>query len=425
MKKANGTFSETVKPLFRSGPFTSKPQRYDKCVVKDNDAFLVSKKDGPELIRRPIRIVMNNQTLTIFGDDSYTRSMYSFQMETSSLKKVKDFCCISVTDSHKQVNLCGYETDCGNKMTNPWATGWENDFHFFKYECFLGRAKQLLSPGDEHKLVDEYQGRLNFAKEELVRLKGKEVEKEQIRKEKRTQRGALMKTQNDAWVVIQKEMDLEAMIKKEEKEKEGVELEDVAKVLEKEKKRKQCMKKTLKKREQENRRILDKRENKKEIKGIKKELKIEVELKRNELKRQVAQMRARLRRKKAAMEDKINRVRASLAKEMMAANKIGDIMKCKKGKDNAMHRDSYCNAEFNEDYIKNIDCKVKENFCYTCCENEFGNAFLEKREECYDMCDGKEVQIKTPAIKKASKKKPDEGGWVWVQHPPVSITTKI
>jgi len=47
--------------------------------------------------------------------------------------------------------------------------------------------------------------------------------------------------------------------------------------------------------------------------------------------------------------------------------------------------------------------------------------FLDKREECYDMCDGK----KKPTIRMSTKKKKDEdkkiGGWVWTKSPEEKI----
>jgi len=29
----------------------------------------------------------------------------------------------------------------------------------------------------------------------------------------------------------------------------------------------------------------------------------------------------------------------------------------------------------------------REDFCYICCENEFGKMHQDKREKCYTMCD--------------------------------------
>jgi len=421
LRLTNGTVTSTGKLIVKSGPFSSRPQRYSKCLIKDNDAFMITHNQKTrEQSRMPVRIVMNNKTLTVFGDDTYTKSIYTFKLSFSTFKISKKSCCFHVRDSHRQHNFCGYDSECGLRLTNDWARGWQDDFKLFKVDCKVGRAKTLLSKDDERGLEQGFNGKLNMAKEELIRLKRKRVAKKEKKKEQQVTRGRIAKTQDDTWVVLQKEMDLENMIKKEEKEKEGVELQKVVKVLRKEKMKKKCMKKTLKKREKQNAKIIEKRKDSKEIKNLKKELAIEVELKRNDLKRQIGLMRARTRRRKAALQDKINKVRATMAKDMIAANKKGDMRKCQKGKTSALHRNNYCNANFVDNYLKNMDCKVQESFCYTCCETEFGNAFLQMREKCYNMCDGKKVNVKIDIKKRASKKKgvkKEVGGWVWVHKP--------
>jgi hypothetical protein len=70
-------------------------------------------------------------------------------------------------------------------------------------------------------------------------------------------------------------------------------------------------------------------------------------------------------------------------------------------------RDAYCNLNYVDDFIRNSDCKTNENFCYMCCENEFGNMFIDRRESCYNMCDLNEKKIPKAA-------KPNGNGpWLW------------
>jgi len=119
----------------------------------------------------------------------------------------------------------------------------------------------------------------------MIRLKAEMVKKKEIKLEQRVMRGKVLKTQNDGFTLLQKEIDLENMVKKEEKEREGLEIKSVMKVLKAEKKKKKCLKKSLRNREKQNQVLLDGRENANEIKSINKEVEIEVELKRNELKK--------------------------------------------------------------------------------------------------------------------------------------------
>jgi len=177
-----------------------------------------------------------------------------------------------------------------------------------------------------------------------------------------------------------------------------------------EKKKKDCMDKKIKEKELEEKKLLDIREAKSEIKKEKKEIQLDVELKRAELKRTIAFMRRRAKRKRSALENQLQLLRAKMTGNAIKANKAGSIPICRKGKKSAKAKDSYCDASFLTDYIKNTDCKDPEQFCYICCENEFGNMFLVKREECYDMCD----EVTKPGKKKSGKKITD-GKWVWMK----------
>jgi hypothetical protein len=76
-----------------------------------------------------------------------------------------------------------------------------------------------------------------------------------------------------------------------------------------------------------------------------------------------------------------------MAKNLMNANKKGDMMKCKKAYGNMEMIKDYCNKEIVDNYVKNIECRSESSFCYVCCENEFGNLVMEKRDVCYKMCD--------------------------------------
>jgi len=167
------------------------------------------------------------------------------------------------------------------------------------------------------------------------------------------------------------------------------------------------MDKKIRERELEDKKLLAERDAKAEMSTIKKDISLDIELKRAELKRQIAFMRKRAKRKAAALESELQGIKAKMGKNLMRANKMGLISNCRKGKKTPMSRELYCNANFVDDFIKNSDCKSEEDFCYMCCENEFGNMFLRKREQCYDMCDKKE---KNPKKKKGRK---TGGRWVW------------
>jgi len=90
-----------------------------------------------------------------------------------------------------------------------------------------------------------------------------------------------------------------------------------------------------------------------------------------------------------------------MANTLIKANKNGDWKICKKARNDKDQVNEYCNSNFVDNFIKNKECKEPENFCYVCCENEFGNMFLKKRDLCYAMCDH------------LASKDLDNGEWVW------------
>jgi len=259
----------------------------------------------------------------------------------------------------------------------------------------------------------------------LTQQKQKLIVKNVRKAEKSAIQRKVAVTQNDGFRVLTKEAELENLITKEEKEKEVKDYKTMKNKIKNEKKKRKCLKKTLKRRKKETDLLLEKRQGENEIKEIKDEVKLEVEIKRNQMKRKINDLKKRARRRKAAMETQLNRIRAKMANDIMKANKSGDMQLCRKGKKNGGKRDTYCNTNFIDDYIKNYDCKDKETFCYMCCENEFGNNFIDKRDTCYDMCDGKlsakkakkkskKVAMAGKAAEKTKQRKlPELSGWVW------------
>jgi hypothetical protein len=128
---------------------------------------------------------------------------------------------------------------------------------------------------------------------------------------------------------------------------------------------------------------------------------------RKNFKKMVNAMRAKTMIRKAAMARQLAALRSKMAADVEKANKIGDIKKCKKGKIDKDYRSSYCDKVFIDDFVRNGDCK-SENFCYSCCEHEFGNMHIDKRETCYNMCDASKKKIKKKAIKRNNP-----GLWNW------------
>merc|ERR1712032_568576 len=142
--------------------------------------------------------------------------------------------------------------------------------------------------------------------------------------------------------------------------------------------------------------LADKRYAESEIKEIKVEAVKEVKAKRAKLKKLIGLMRAKTKLRKMKYQQELTALRSKMAMQQMKSNKVGKIEYCQKGKIHKTFREKYC--------VNNRDCKT-DDFCYMCCENEFGNMHIDKREICYNMCDRNEKKEIKKAKKKVEKKK--------------------
>jgi len=190
LKILGGKASEVAKPVFKVAPFSVRPQRFSKCLIKDSDAFIENmNKETNSKVKFPVRVVMNNQTVSVFQDDSYKNRIYTFLFENSIITTDTEFCCIKLQDSFKIIKLCGYESMCGDRIKNPWSKQWEKDYNFFKYQCKVGRERSLLTDEDEKGLEDDFNGKVGAAREDLIELKAETVRKKEKKSDQKKNEG--------------------------------------------------------------------------------------------------------------------------------------------------------------------------------------------------------------------------------------------
>lgn len=168
-----------------------------------------------------------------------------------------------------------------------------------------------------------------------------------------------------------------------------------------EKKKKECLEKILKQREDEDEKTREKMEIQSEIKKLKAQAIRQVRKKRMDLKAKLQDIKRKVLRKNRMIEQRIQRIRGTMTSELIQANRMGDWRLCKAARNNKNKMVDYCNANFVDNYNKNLECRDPENFCYVCCENEYGNMYLQRRDRCYTMCD------------ELSKTDFNGGEWVW------------
>jgi len=199
---------------------------------------------------------------------------------------------------------------------------------------------------------------------------------------------------------LRKEEDLEELIKNEEISKIKTERKKLIRKFKHEAKKKSCLKKILSQREEEDEKTRETNEIENEVNKLKQEAIRQVRRKRTILRKKLSFIKSRMKRKNRLIEQQIQKIRQEMASDIVNANKNGDWKICKNSRKDKDKVNEYCNANFIDNYFKNEDCKT-ENFCYICCENEYGNLFLRKRDLCYTMCDN------------LAKKDLESGEWVW------------
>lgn len=393
-----------AKPIIKSLPFSSRPQNYMKCVVKENDVFYLTWKEGvshkttPD--KYPSRIVMNNRTISLFNDDTYDSAVVTYDLNAVEVGTYEaDSCCFTLSAGTKSTVVCGgFGTSCGN-LTNPtFFKEWSYDINFFKTKCHVQLQEFNWKKKMAQKAAEDaanQAGMDNMAEREKM-INKKLQEKKNMEWQKK-----IANTQNLALKAIKREINIEKLLQKEVQLKTELEANNLLETKKREEKKKECLDKALKDREIQDQRMRDNKQAELQLEKIKEEAKKEVENKRLALRSRIQDIIKKSARRKRIIEQEINVIRGQMATNLLQANRAGDQLKCKNASNIPEKINLYCNQNIVDDYNKNIECKDPSSFCYICCETEFGNLVLDKRDKCKAMCD------------ELAKKDLDTGDFLW------------
>ena len=242
LKNTNNT--QVLIPIVKIMPFSSRPQRYSKCVIKEGDMMYTKDLNDPkdqltsnmgakpadiESVQVPVRVVLNNRTVTLFAGEDYDTHIISFVLQKSNIvvDKTNDACFLINQDDGKKARLCPFGCDNAKKAVDEW----DYDFNLFKFQCNYGHKEHEVNFDKKlnEKIKQAKQVLLDETQEEMKR-KAEDGEEKKLQTEvKQTNKVALQ--------AIQKEINLEEMIKLEEQEREKKEEEEMLKKIEDEKKK--------------------------------------------------------------------------------------------------------------------------------------------------------------------------------------------
>jgi len=391
------------KPIMTSLPWSARLQRYIQCEVKETDVMYI-RTDIPgrigKEIKYPGRMVMTNRTLSLYEDDSFERSIFHFNlMDTQLGKYKKDFCCLLINSMDKQFRVCGFQSECGTKLIPSFVNKWIHAYNLFTKKCYVELPRKNWKAQMKKDKEDEDHGHLHIDLPGLAAREGL-IKKKMIIQQESDIEKKITSTQELALKAIRKELKLEKLVKNEEKIKEKAKIHELMVLKKKEEKKKDCLLKALKNREDDNKKGRTTKEAELEIARIKNEAKKDVAAERLNLRKKLAEIKKVGKRRRRMLEQQIQLIRSTMAKNLLDANKNGDMKLCKNGSKDPVKAKAYCNSNFVDNFKTNSECKEMDRFCPICCENEFGNLFMNKREECYKICDD--------IVKDELK-----GDWIW------------
>jgi hypothetical protein len=412
----------TLKPIVKVLQFSTRPQRYTKCVIKESDLMYIKaensvnnpliQSDKGEILEIPTRTVMNNRTVTIFGGEDYSTMIETFSLKDTTISKSKrrSNCFVLSQTQKKRAELCPFaNTDIKSIQE------WDYDFNLFKNQC---QNHQDVIQINQSELDAKLKQEMDKAKQNLLIEREKQIKNKVEEQEVKKAEEVITSSNKVALQAIQKELSLEQMIKQEEDEMEEREEKEILFQIEQEKQKKDCITQRIKEKALESQFNLRAKEAENEAKRIKEETAKQIIAKRNKLNEMIKKQKDQAKRKKAQLKQKLLNVRYEIANEMTKANKRGESIKCQKAIESAAERKNYCSAAFSEDYASNVTCNEGElnEFCTMCCDNEFGEFYENDRNDCYNkICSPtKGIKVEGTQVVTDGVLMPNTmGRWVW------------
>lgn len=116
---------------------TKRPQREEPCVIKESDMQMVRKdlkgfKTPPKM---PVRMIMNNSTLSIFLSEQFGDINFSSTLEELTWKSDPETNCIQVLNMRNSENrqICAMELS--HESMHDQISSWLYNLDLFKNKC--------------------------------------------------------------------------------------------------------------------------------------------------------------------------------------------------------------------------------------------------------------------------------------------------
>lgn len=316
---------------------------------------------------------------------SYENVYKSWDLNYLNIKNSREearscFVLSDLRDPSKRATLCIMPTALkAGQSIEAAKEEWYHDIFFFRDKCKDKNKFVDESPEIKRKRIDV---EVAAKEEKFERIKNKENEDDQKLIERKVEQ-----TTKVALQAVEKETKFEQLAMEEELMREREEENSLNSAVETEREKEACMEREIKKKQKmqsmEKQKILleDKAEE------IQKQAVLQVQDSRVRFKEKMDKLKRAAERKRKEARKSVTEIRTKMAGLLMNDNKVGNYTLCNPKQSDAL-RNEYCTKNFQNDPDQNRDCTTSaEDFCYVCCENEFGRNKMELRDRCYKLCD--------------------------------------
>ena len=117
---------------------SQRPQREEPCVIKEGDLELI-RDDLPGFKkppRTPVRVILNNSTLSLFQTDNFADIMFSVTLkELQLMKQDDDVNCIRVFNkrNNQSKGICAMALS--KESQSDQIKSWTKNINMFKSDC--------------------------------------------------------------------------------------------------------------------------------------------------------------------------------------------------------------------------------------------------------------------------------------------------
>jgi len=326
----------------------------------------------------PFRVVMNNETISFkeYGKGQALTDSFSLKdLNVVELYKEDPNCLKIGQTAEKYKIMCEISDPNETRAQEFKIKNWIRDIQQFRDDCHKDEEGPKINIDKDPRLIKL---KMEIA-EENVKGNLDQLDEKQRKENEKTLKLAMLISLK----TLEKERTYEERLEQEELLRERKEDEVIKKEYQcEEMKKTNLLKALIINRDAENQNKLKLKEKLTEIEN---ELKLKLVTNRNNTMRKINLLRLSHERKKNKLRMQISEMRKTLNQSVLEAERIGDSTNCINSLLNLTFT-QYCSLNFTKDPETLTQCKVKDNFCYICCENEFGEMHKDERENCLESC---------------------------------------